>query len=96
MSNTQILKSLDTGEIELSPELLKLTEHLAIHVHEVWAANRIAEGWKYGPKRDDERKEHPCLMPYSELPESEKEYDRKTAIETLKAIGLLGFRIVKT
>jgi hypothetical protein len=56
----------------------------------------MAEGWRYGPERNDERKEHPCLVPYNELSESEKEYDRKTAIETLKAIGLLGFKIVKT
>ena len=86
---------LDTSEIRLSPELLGLTEQIAAHVHETWAATRMAEGWKYGCKRDDERKEHPCLVPYHNLPENEREYDRKTAMETLKAIGLLGFRIEK-
>jgi ryanodine receptor 2 len=94
VKTSYIPQPLNTGEIELSPELLKFTEHIAAHVHEVWAATRIAEGWKYGPKRNDERKEHPCLVPYSELPETEKEYDRKTAIETLKAIGSLGLRII--
>jgi len=86
---------LDTSGIELSPDLLALTEQVAVNVHEVWAATRITEGWKYGPKRDDDRKEHPCLVTYSELSENEKEYDRKTVVETLKTIGLLGFRITK-
>ena len=86
---------LQTGDIQLSPELLTLIEQIATNVHEVWAAARLNEGWRYGAKRDDERKEHPCLVPYSELPESEKEYDRKTATETLKTIISLGFRIAK-
>jgi len=86
---------LDTGSIELPPEMLELTEQIAENVHDVWAQQRIAEGWKYGKKRNDERKEHPCLVPYENLTESEKEYDRKTAMETLKVIGLLGFRIAK-
>ena len=95
MSTPYIPQPLNTGEIQLSPELLELIEQIAVHVHEAWVATRIAEGWKYGAKRDDDRKEHPCLVPYGELPESEKEYDRKTATETLKAIGLLGFTITK-
>jgi len=85
--------SIDTSDIRLSPELLELTEQIAAHVHDVWAAGRIAEGWRYGPERNDERKEHPCLVPYKELPEQEKEYDRKTATETLKVIQLMGFQI---
>jgi ryanodine receptor 2 len=88
-------KPLDASEIKLPPELLELTERLAANVHDIWAAARLDEGWKYGPERSDERKEHPCLVPYSELPENEKEYDRQTAMETLKVIGLLGFRIAK-
>ena len=86
---------LNTGGIELSPDLLELTEQIAANVHDVWAQNRIAEGWQYGTKRNDGRKEHPCLVPYADLPESEKEYDRKTAMETLKVIKKLGFEIVK-
>jgi len=84
-----------TEGIELSPELLELTEQIAANVHEVWAAGRIAEGWKYGKERNDERKEHPCLIPYDELPEIEKEYDRNTAMGTLKLIQKLGFKILK-
>ena len=86
-------KPIDTSDIELSEELLELTEEMAKNVHDVWSAGRIAQGWTWGPKRDDEKKENPCLVPYEELPESEKEYDRNTSIETLKVILSLGFKI---
>ena len=88
-------KPLDTDAVELSPDLLALTEQIAENVHEVWSAGRIAEGWTYGEKRDDELKQTPCLVPYSELPESEKEYDRNTALKTLKLVIALGYRIEK-
>ena len=90
---TYIPKPIDTSDIELSEELLELTEEMAKNVHDVWSAGRIAQGWTWGPKRDDEKKENPCLVPYEELPESEKEYDRNTSIETLKVILSLGFTI---
>lgn len=86
---------LNTENIELPKELLELTEQIAENVHEVWAAGRIAEGWTYGDVRDDAKKQTPCLVPYSELPESEKEYDRNTALETLRLILGLGYRIEK-
>lgn len=74
---------------------MKLSERLAENVHDVWAASRMAEGWSWGKERNDALKQHPCLVPYNELPESEKEYDRKTSIETLKLIQKLGFIILK-
>ena len=83
----------DTADVVLSGELLALTEKLAENTHDVWAKNRIEQGWQYGETRDDEKKLHPCLVPYDELPESEKEYDRNTAIETLKLITKLGYSI---
>ena len=70
-----------------------LTEKLAEQVHEVWAQGRISEGWTYGTERDDENKKTPCLVPYNELPENEKEYDRNTAIQTLKFIVKMGYDI---
>ncbi len=76
-------------------ELLELSELIAKNVHEVWAQGRMAEGWTYGPVRDDARRETPCMVPYEELPESEKEYDRNTALETLRLIVSLGYDIVK-
>lgn len=83
----------DTSAIELSEELLSLTEAVARNVHEVWAAGRLAEGWTFGPERSDALKQHPCLVPYEELSESEREYDRLTALETLRLIRSLGFEI---
>ena len=85
---------LDTAGIELPQQLQALLEKLAENTHEVWAAQRIKDGWVYGPQRDDTKKHHPCLVPYSELPEAEKEYDRKTAGEALKAVMALGYEIV--
>ena len=84
---------IDTSDVELSEELLQLVELLAENTHDNWSTGRIAEGWTYGPVRNDELKQNPCLVPYNELPESEKEYDRVTSMETLKAIQKLGWRI---
>jgi ryanodine receptor 2 len=84
---------IDTSHVALTPEVLELTERLAEHAHDVWACQRIADGWTHGPKRDDARKEHPCLIPYDQLPDTEKPYDRAAALETLKAIIALGYSI---
>lgn len=86
---------INTTDIELSAEMKALTEQLAENVHEVWSAGRIADGWRWGEQRDDERKLHPCLVPYDQLPESEKEYDRNTAMQTIKTIIKLGYKITK-
>jgi len=88
-------KPIDTSAVALPAELVRLTERLAEHNHDVWAARRISEGWSLGPSRDDAAKKHPDLVPYSDLPASEKEYDRATAVEVLKAIIALGYRIAK-
>jgi len=86
-------KPLDTSTVALPEDLVALTEYLAENAHDIWAAQRMADGWQYGPQRDDARKLHPCLVPYSDLPDAEKQYDRSAAMETLKAILLLGYRI---
>ena len=87
---------INTSDIRLKPELLELTELIAANVHDVWAIARIAEGWQYGESRNDVLKHHPYLVPYHELPELEKEYDRKTAMETLKLIKKFGFDIISS
>jgi len=84
---------LDTSGVELGPGLEALVDRLARHVHDVWARTRLDQGWRYGPHRDDARREHPCLVPFDDLPESEKEYDRRVASGTLRAILALGYRI---
>ncbi len=89
-------KPIRTAKVCLTADLLELTELLAKNTHDVWARQRLSDGWTYGPHRDDAAKEHPGLVPYESLSESEKEYDRTTALETLKAILTLGYRITKT
>lgn len=96
MKTIYIPNPIDTSDIKLHDDLIELTELLAKNTHEIWAKQRIEEGWRYGKERNDERKEHPGLVLYEELTESEKEYDRNTAMETLKVIVELGFEIKKT
>jgi len=95
MKNKYVPQPMDTDNIRLPEELNILTEQLAKNVHEVWAQSRMAQGWTYGRVRNDALKEHPCFVPYEELPEEEKAYDRDTAIGTLKLIRKLGFKISK-
>jgi hypothetical protein len=84
-----------TDHVELPADLLELTEKIAENVHENWSAARMAQGWTYGEIRDDEKKTTPCLVPYAALSEEEKEYDRVTAMQTLKLIVALGYKIEK-
>lgn len=86
---------IDTSDIQLQEELNPLLEAMAKNVHEIWAKERIVQGWTYGEKRDDVLKHHPCLIAYEDLPEEEKVYDRNTSVETLKLILKLGFKIMK-
>ena len=86
---------INLDKIELKDELLELQEAIAENAHDVWAAARIREGWKYGTERDDANKLHPDLVPYSALPDSEKEYDRLMALDTIKLVKKLGFKIIK-
>lgn len=88
-------KPIDTTGVELPDDLIALAELIAKNVHEVWAKGRIQEGWTYGEQRDDQKKITPCLVAYEELPESEKDYDRMTAFETLKLVIKLGYKISK-
>jgi len=88
-------RPIDTAHIQLQDDLVQLTELLAANTHDIWAAQRIADGWTYGAQRDDAAKQHPDLLPYDELPEGEKTYDRLTAMETLKVMLALGYQVVK-
>lgn len=85
---------IDTSSVVLPEELLALTEKIAENTHDLWALGRLEEGWVYGEKRDDTAKTTPCLVPYNELPDSEKEYDRTTSLETIKLIVKLGYKII--
>lgn len=95
MNKNYIPQPIDTSGVQLPDELTPLIDQMAKNVHEIWAQKRISQGWSYGEERNDTLKMHPCLVPYEELPETEKEYDRDTALETLKLICKLGFKISK-
>ena len=93
--NNYIPQPIDTKDVKLPDELILLAEEIAKNVHEVWAEGRMKDGWRYGEKRNDVGKLHPCLMPYEELTEKEREFDRNTSQETLKMIIKMGFKIVR-
>ncbi len=95
MKKNYVPQPMDTKDIQLPEELSVLVEQMAKNVHEVWAQSRMEQGWTYGAERSDALKQHPCLVPYEELPEVEKAYDRDTALETLKLICKLGFKITR-
>ena len=86
---------IDLSEVKLPDDLLVLTEQLARNIHEVWAQSRVSQGWKYGPKRNDDLRTHPGIVPYEDLTEQEKQYDRDTALSAIKFIVNEGFKITK-
>ena len=90
-----IPEPIETKDVELSDDLKSISEDLGKHVHEVWAKGRITQGWTLGPVRNDELKQTPCLVPYEELTEEERDYDRNTSQETLRFLIKQGYRLVK-
>lgn len=88
-------RPINLDDIDLTDHLLDLREAIAENAHDIWALARINEGWTYGPVRDDAKKQHPDLVPYSALSDSEKEYDRLMAMNTIKLVKRLGFEIVR-
>lgn len=87
---------INVDDIELDATIEELTEAIAENAHDIWARARMDEGWTFGPVRDDSTKQHPDLVPYAQLPDSEKEYDRLMAMNTLRLVRRLGFDIVKS
>ena len=86
---------IDLSDVVLTEDLTELREAIAENAHEVWAEARQAEGWTYGPHRDDQLKQTPDMVPYAKLPESEKQYDRDMAMKTIKLLKKLGYDLVK-
>lgn len=95
MNKKYVPQPIDVNDVQFSEGLDELVESIAKNVHEIWAKNRMEQGWVYGDKRNDALKHHPCLVPYEDLSEKEKEYDRATVIGSLKLIMKLGYRISK-
>ena len=88
-------KLIDLEHVELPEGFDELREAIAENAHDLWALERQSEGWTFGPKRDDSKLETPDMVPYSQLPESEKQYDRLMAEDTLKLLIALGYKIEK-
>jgi RyR domain len=84
-----------TEHIKLGDELLELVEVLAENAHEIWASERLRDNWTFGPQRDDQERRHPCLVPYSQLSERDRDYDRTMVIGSVRAILALGFTIAR-
>lgn len=95
MNNKYIPQPIDTSDVAVDKEIAEISERLAENTHEVWAKGRVDDGWVYGETLDRDKKVHPLLVPYDELPESEKDYDRRTSLETLKLLIKLGYSIKK-
>lgn len=94
-ADAYVPQPVSTDGVALPADLTDLTEQIAENVHENWAQSRVAEGWRYGAKLNGRKKTTPCLVTYDQLPDGEKEYDRRTAFETLRLIVSLGYRIEK-
>jgi ryanodine receptor 2 len=94
--NVYVPQPIDTAHVILPEGLLDLVERLAENAHDVWAQRRLAEGWTWGPRRDDSTRQHPCLVAYAELPDSEKQYDRNAVLQVLKGAVALGYGIDET
>ena len=84
---------IDTSQVTIPEELRSLVERLSEHIHNRWAEQKTAQGWTYGPSLDEATRHHPSLVPYADLPESEKDLDRTTVQETIKSILALGYQI---
>ena len=95
MNTKYIPHPIDTSRVSVPYDIEQVTEQLARNVHETGAQGRIEDGWTYGPVRNDALKQHPSLVEYDELSEEEKEYDRVTAIGTIKLVLKLGWKIEK-
>jgi len=90
-----IPKPIDLSDVSLTEDLIELREAIAENAHEIWAENRRLEGWTYGPVRDDKLKQTPDMVPYKDLSDGEKEYDRATAMRSIKLLKKLGYDVVK-
>ncbi|TRY83564.1 hypothetical protein DNTS_016272, partial [Danionella cerebrum] len=88
-------RPVDTSQVVLPPHLEKVRDRLAENTHELWATNKIEQGWCYGKMRDDNKRQHPCLVDFYKLPETERNYNLQMSTETLKTLLALGCHVVQ-
>jgi RyR domain len=87
-------RPIDTSGITVPDSLTELSDRLAANAHDVWAIGRIRDGWQYGPYRDDNAKQNPCLLDFDQLPAREQEFDRNMVAATIRSIIALGYQII--
>ncbi|KAJ8269879.1 hypothetical protein GJAV_G00107820 [Gymnothorax javanicus] len=85
----------ETSQIVVPPHLEAVRDKLAENIHELWGKNKIELGWSYGKIRDDNKRQHPCLVDFSKLPETERNYNSQMSTETLKTLLALGCHVVQ-
>ncbi|KAL1257353.1 hypothetical protein QQF64_010597, partial [Cirrhinus molitorella] len=90
-----IPKPVDTSQIKMPPQLEKVRDRLAENIHELWGMNKIELGWSYGKIREDNKRQHPCLVDFSKLPETERNYNLQMSTETLKTLLALGCHVLQ-
>lgn len=88
-------KPIDTSDVKLSNEISELIEDLSKNIHEVWAYQKVKDGWVYAPETDEEKKTHRCITQYENLSEKDKQYDRNTVTQTIKTLLYMGYKITK-
>lgn len=86
---------INVDEVVLPEKIAELTEYISENTHEEWAKQRLKEGWTFAPKTNKKLKQSFDLVPYCELIDSEKEYDRKMAMNTLRVLYKIGYRLEK-
>lgn len=86
---------IDLSEVTIDRSMEKDLERIAKNVHETWAEQRRLRGWEYGEIFDEAEQKHPCMKEYEDLPESEKDMDRATVLQTVKMLLWMGYTIEK-
>lgn len=83
-------EAINADRLVLSDQLI---EQIARDVHDQWALERQRQGWTWGEHRDDDKKEHPGIVPYDMLTNDEKEIDRVTVRAVISSLLAQGATI---
>lgn len=84
---------LDLSAVTLNPKMEELVDQLAENTHNLWAKERIQQGWTYGLEEDSENLRSPHLVPYSKVDEAIKKANRDTASETVRTLLVYGYNL---
>ena len=90
-SNGYKPQPLDLSAVALTSKLDELVEQLAENTHNIWARERIQQGWTYGLNEDPDLNRSPHLVSYSNVDEAIKKANRDTASETVRTLLVYGY-----